>query len=649
MIRFFSQPLLLVILCITSSYAQIRLTSVDPVTKQVTIRNFGSSDVDISGYRLCSHLTYTVDLNSDANVSVVTGDLLLSQDESVTVQWSTSNGLDVDGRDLGLYLPGLPSVGFNDPAQMVDFMQYLGAYPVPNGRENVAVAKGIWDLGTFVNADGPYSYTGNATDMGSNFWEGTSPVCEISGLSLLNQTPCEPSTNTFTQEIEVTYMNEPSSGTLDVNGQSFVITGSPQTITLTGLIANGGTVDVIAAFSEEPGCTLTVDDMFTAPEECTICEISMLEAGFQTGCDPATNTYTQEITVYYENEPLTGSLDVNGQFFPITGSPQLVTFTGLVANGLEVNATARFTADTICNFTAPALFTSPEECFETCNIQAVLAGQQSNCNPSTNTYTQQIVVVYQFPPSSGTLDVNGQSFPIIGSPQAVVLSGLVANGMDVDVTVSFSDEPDCELTSVDLFTAPEDCTPNIPPVAVNDTVSVEPAIASTIDILANDFDEDGSIDPTTVMIQENPTNGFVASQSDGTAIYNPDPGFVGNDSFTYTVRDDQGEVSNIATVYITVEVLTALDPFEDPNAESVQFGLLANQVQVMVNETGLSHMTVDLIDMTGQLLHRAEYRSPSMREYVVPIPTSHMNQVLIVRAVTNKGSYSSRLVTSRKY
>ena len=95
----------------------------------------------------------------------------------------------------------------------------------------------------------------------------SSPACEIE-LALGNQTPCDPLTNTYTQEIIVSYQTPPSSGTLDVNGQSFAVTSSPQTIALTGLIANGGTVDVNALFSSEPTCSILSNDLFTSPLSC---------------------------------------------------------------------------------------------------------------------------------------------------------------------------------------------------------------------------------------------------------------------------------------------------------------------------------------------------------------------------------------------
>ncbi|MCC5945321.1 MAG: hypothetical protein JJT94_10320, partial [Bernardetiaceae bacterium] len=74
------------------------------------------------------------------------------------------------------------------------------------------------------------------------------------------------------------------------------------------------------------------------------CAITALTAGTPTACEPATNEYTQEITVTYANPPATGDLVVNGQTFAITGSPQTVTLTGLNSDGALVDVTASFSA-----------------------------------------------------------------------------------------------------------------------------------------------------------------------------------------------------------------------------------------------------------------------------------------------------------------
>lgn len=77
---------------------------------------------------------------------------------------------------------------------------------------------------------------------------------------------------------------------------------------------------------------------------------------------------------------------------------------------------------------------------------------------------------------------------------------------------------------------------NDPPVANDDSANTDEDTPVDIDVVGNDVDSDGVIDPTT-----------------GVVTYTPDTGYVGSDSFTYTVQDDDGAVSNEATVLITVD------------------------------------------------------------------------------------------------
>jgi len=286
------------------------------------------------------------------------------------------------------------------------------------------------------------------------------PVCGITALAAINQTSCVVATNTYTQEVRVSYENAPVSGNLVINGQSFAITSSPQTEILTGLVANGSVVNVTASFSTNNACTFTQNSLFTAPTSCApICSISELMAGTQTTCDPNTNTYTQEIAITYENAPTSGSLVVNGQSFAIASSPQTITLTNLNSNGSTVNVTANFSADTDCAFTQNNLFTAPASCAVGCAITSIVASTKSNCEASFNTYSQDLIISYTSPPDRGRLVVNGQRFPITGSPQTVTLSFLPANGSVNNVTAFFNRESDCALTQDGVFTAPNPCAP----------------------------------------------------------------------------------------------------------------------------------------------------------------------------------------------
>jgi FtsP/CotA-like multicopper oxidase with cupredoxin domain len=95
-------------------------------------------------------------------------------------------------------------------------------------------------------------------------------------------------------------------------------------------------------------------------------------------------------------------------------------------------------------------------------------------------------------------------------------------------------------------------SPNNPPTANDDSASTDENTAVTIEVLANDEDSDGTLEPSTVTVVTPPTDGQAIVNADGTITYMPDTGFTGTDSFEYTVEDDDGAVSNIATVTVVV-------------------------------------------------------------------------------------------------
>ncbi|TWT69332.1 tandem-95 repeat protein [Crateriforma conspicua] len=93
---------------------------------------------------------------------------------------------------------------------------------------------------------------------------------------------------------------------------------------------------------------------------------------------------------------------------------------------------------------------------------------------------------------------------------------------------------------------------NVPPIANNDRAVTYWNETINIDLVDNDVDNDGLIDPESLSIVTSPAFGQVSVNTDGTVDYIPADGFVGNDSFQYTVSDEAGFVSNTALVSVQV-------------------------------------------------------------------------------------------------
>ncbi|MBD2241879.1 cadherin-like domain-containing protein [Aulosira sp. FACHB-113] len=86
----------------------------------------------------------------------------------------------------------------------------------------------------------------------------------------------------------------------------------------------------------------------------------------------------------------------------------------------------------------------------------------------------------------------------------------------------------------------------ITPIANSDTATTNQAQPVAINVLANDSNAEG-----TVQLGAAPNNGSIIINNDRTLTYTPNNTFVGTDTFTYIILDNNA-ISNEATVTITV-------------------------------------------------------------------------------------------------
>jgi len=187
------------------------------------------------------------------------------------------------------------------------------------------------------------------------------------------------------------------------------------------------------------------------------CAISSVLPGAQLDCNPATNTYSQQLILLYDNAPA-GLINVNGSLFTISGSPQTISLNNLPSNGAPVDVTVFFTGDPDCATTYPALFTAPEPCAGgTCNLTSYTLVNQTACNPVDGTYNQTINLGFAFSAGAGDVIVNGQQFPVTNGLAVAELTGLVADGEPVDMLITFTESDACSFAVFDAWTAPPPC------------------------------------------------------------------------------------------------------------------------------------------------------------------------------------------------
>jgi beta-lactam-binding protein with PASTA domain len=131
---------------------------------------------------------------------------------------------------------------------------------------------------------------------------------------------------------------------------------------------------------------------------------------------------------------------------------------------------------------------------------------------------------------------------------------VAGNVISQDPTVCVACVPPGSSVDLVISTGP---AANVPPVAEDDFASVRrkqqkiEALVTTINLTDNDSDSDGFIDTTSVVILIEPTQGTIVNNGDGTVDYTPTRR-KGTFNLTYTVNDNEGATSNVATLRINV-------------------------------------------------------------------------------------------------
>ncbi|WP_052417262.1 retention module-containing protein [Cellvibrio mixtus] len=165
---------------------------------------------------------------------------------------------------------------------------------------------------------------------------------------------------------------------------------------------------------------------------------------------------------------------------------------------------------------------------------------------------------------------------------------------------SFTYRANDGTTNGNIVTVIIEITPvNDAPVANNDTVTVLEDGSVTVAVRSNDTDAEG--DPLTVNSVTQGANGSVVIDAvTGNPIYTPNAGFSGTDSFTYTVRDPAGAVSNTATVTVTVTSVNHA-PVAVPDTFTVSEGgtLSGASANVLTNDSDADGNTLTAILVTG--------------------------------------------------
>lgn len=151
-----------------------------------------------------------------------------------------------------------------------------------------------------------------------------------------------------------------------------------------------------------------------------------------------------------------------------------------------------------------------------------------------------------------SIDPNAQLQAELDTPAAIGSVQLAADGsFTYSEQLPGRDTFSYRATDGAARSDPATVTIRIRPVAEDDSDATRSGSAVDIDVLANDHDPDGALQPDGLAVVDAPAHGS-ARPASGHIRYTPADGFSGADSFRYTVTDDDGATSHPATVQVSV-------------------------------------------------------------------------------------------------
>lgn len=398
--------------------------------------------------------------------------------------------------------------------------------------ENNALIPGISNSGCYTGCEGY-----------------TPPECAITAITEGNQLPCDPISQTYTQQVIIAHEYGPASGWLVVNGEQKAIGSSPQAITLLNQPADGQTVNVSAYFTAEETCALSVPDVYRRRDPC--CGDFRLVY-----VDPSSNVIRlrndadcpgtlDDWGLLSSTSPYTEVADLVSQGQSMTiepgGTVQLSWAEGLQGDwlmlflptnsaydyvqwGPESSSTYFQVYEELANVWPDGLNAYVEALPPylyvgdgsygvdqwsgadiPCAINQVEVISATSCNPGSNTYELTFSVESQGGPNTGGLLVNGELFDVSGNTTSGTLT-LPADGTWVNLAVSFEDESTCNAALGNAYFGPSTCSSCASDINGNGTTDVADVLLVLSDFgcesncnTATDLDFDGVITVSDVL------------------------------------------------------------------------------------------------------------------------------------------------------
>ena len=177
-------------------------------------------------------------------------------------------------------------------------------------------------------------------------------------------------------------------------------------------------------------------------------------------------------------------------------------------------------------------------------VQSVVHGQSTLRHFSNGELLQEKAHVFDTAEGQLALGREIDGFPFVAMDLAAVLI--------YDRALDATDRWRVEAFLQEKYLASSPPGEDAPPIAVDDLLEATVGQATALSVLANDSD-DIALDVTTLTLHQPPAHGVVSLDlTQGQVIYQHDGGDSWNDRLTYSVDDDSGQTSEVATVFITL-------------------------------------------------------------------------------------------------
>lgn len=524
----------------------------DPLTFNVVSENIAAVDCSFTGSVLQMTPATNFVGNATCNVTATDGTLTSNIAVLAIQVVGTGNGAPVLAPLTPLTLPE------DSPATLYDLTPFasdpnndpLIALVISSGAGVSCVASG--GLGVFVTPN--LNFFGNTSCLLAVFDGSSTSNTRILNITVtpVNDAPVA------NNDSATTGLNVPV--TLDPRLNDTDVEGDPLTVLLAGNGSNGIVTFTGTSVTYTPNTGFNGTDVFSY----TITDGALTASAFVTVTVNATNIppiARNDTVVTFEDTPV--SFDPRANDTDANGDALSITAVGVPANGV-----ATFIATSI-NYTPNLDF------FGTDSFTYTISDGNTT---ATATITIIVIPVQDAPVARNdslntSLNTPATIDPRLNDTDAdgdVLTITLATNGTNGNVSFtggSVTYTPNFNFAGVDQFsytitdgnasaTAFVDVlvqsSVQLPPIAVNDSISTPEDVAVTFDPRANDVDPNGDV--LTIIGVGTANNGSVTFTGLN-VTYTPNLNFFGNDTFNYTISDGNAT----ATAWVRVNVLPVND------------------------------------------------------------------------------------------